>query len=182
MVRVFSSRTTSPWRVFQLFVFFVVLAVVSLSGCVKVVSPPPSTPLETELEPSLPEISVEDVLLGQYEEWRGVPHRIGGTDKRGVDCSGLVQAVFRESFGTELPRTSAEQSRVGQAISLHESRPGDLVFFSDRAGDHIGIIAEDGMFLHASSSAGVTLSELDNYWLPRLKRVQRVLLVPELEE
>jgi cell wall-associated NlpC family hydrolase len=119
--------------------------------------------------------SVSEILLSQFEAWKGVRHRIGGTDRQGVDCSGLVQAIFREAFQVKLPRTSREQSRVGQRVEVKEMRPGDLVYFLDKGGDHIGVLVAQRTFLHASASRGVTLSTLDAYWWPRLKRVQRVL-------
>ncbi len=55
-------------------------------------------------------------------------------------------------------------------------RPGDLLFFwiSDK-GRHVGIYLEDGVFFHASTSEGVTLSRLDaDYWRYRLISVRRV--------
>jgi len=131
----------------------------------------PSTVPGSEFRPS-----VADTLQASFESWRGVPHRVGGSDRSGVDCSGLMQAVFREAFGMELPRTSREQSRVGQSVGLTDRRPGDLVYFIDKGGDHIGVVIDGRRFLHASSTLGVTMSEFDGYWLPRLKRVQRVLI------
>jgi len=119
--------------------------------------------------------SVSDILMSQFKVWKGVRHRVGGTDRRGVDCSGLVQAIFREAFQVELPRTSRDQSRMGQSVEAREMRPGDLVYFLDKGGDHIGVVVADRTFLHASASRGVTLSTLDAYWWPRLRRVQRVL-------
>ena len=119
--------------------------------------------------------------MARYAEWQGVPHRIGGQDRHGIDCSGLMQAVFREAFGLELPRTSREQSLVGERVRPSEMRPGDLVYFLDKGGDHIGVIVETGRFMHASSTVGVTVSRLDTYWLPRLRRVQRVLPPPLIE-
>jgi cell wall-associated NlpC family hydrolase len=113
--------------------------------------------------------------MSQFRAWKGVRHRIGGTDRQGVDCSGLVQAIFREAFQVDLPRTSRDQSRMGQRVETGQMRPGDLVYFMDKGGDHIGVLVADRTFLHASSSQGVTLSTLDAYWWPRLRRVQRVL-------
>ena len=75
----------------------------------------------------------------------------------------------------DLPRTSREQSRLGQKVDAREMRPGDLVYFIVKGGDHIGVVVESGKFLHSSTTLGVTLSEFDAYWWPRLKRVQRVL-------
>lgn len=163
-------RMSPSRRIFPLLAFLVLLAVLGLGGCAKPVVVTPPSPA-----PAPPEVSVGELLRTQYDTWRGVPHRIGGTDKRGVDCSGLVRSVFRDAFHVELPRTSAEQSRVGRPVPLGEIRPGDLVYFSDKGGDHIGVIMENRVFLHSSATLGVMLSELDGYWLPRLRRIQRVL-------
>ena len=133
-------------------------------------SPVPSSPV-----PPAPSPTITDVLMGRFEAWKGVPHRIGGTDRRGIDCSGLMQAVFREAFSVELPRTSRDQSRVGRQVGAGEMRPGDLVFFRDKGSDHIGVLVREGSFLHVSSTLGVTVSDLDAYWRPRLRDVRRVL-------
>jgi len=143
-------------------------------GCapkVVIQSQPPSA---TPAQPPAP-FSVSGILLAQFDAWKGVPHRDGGSDRSGVDCSGLMQAVFRDGFHMDLPRTSRAQSMLGRSVNAVDMRPGDLVYFQDRAGDHIGVFVGNGRFLHASSSQGVILSPLDVYWLPRLRRVQRVL-------
>lgn len=119
--------------------------------------------------------SISDIVLAQYDDWRGVRYRSGGEDFNGVDCSGLVRAIFRDAFQIELPRTSEEQSRMGEAVPRGQIRPGDLVYFVDRGRDHVGVVVNDGQFLHASSKKGVIVSKLDGYWQKRLLRVRRVL-------
>ena len=128
-------------------------------------------PLESPVASS----PVTDILLSRYEAWEGVPHRTGGRDRAGIDCSGLVQAVFLEAFGVELPRTSHEQSLAGQGVEAADMRPGDLVYFAEKGGGHIGVVVDAGRFLHASATVGVTVSELDAYWRLRLLRVRRIL-------
>ena len=132
-----------------------------------------SSPSEPPAQHQTPAPSVSHVLLARYEAWKGVPHRIGGSDRRGVDCSGLMQIVFREAFALNLPRTSREQSLLGQSVAPADMRPGDLVYFIDKRGDHIGVVVERGRFLHASATVGVTVSEFDAYWWPRLRRVTK---------
>lgn len=127
------------------------------------------------LQPVAPSSPVTDILLSRYEAWEGVPHRTGGRGRDGIDCSGLVQAVFREAFDVELPRTSREQSLAGQGVAAGDMRPGDLVYFAEKGGGHIGVVVDSRRFLHASVTVGVTISELDAYWLPRLVRVRRIL-------
>jgi len=70
------------------------------------------------------------------------------------DCSGLVVAVYG-SFGYELPRTAAAQSRIGVEVGdRSKMQPGDLVFFRNRRGriGHVGIYIGNSTFIHASSS------------------------------
>jgi cell wall-associated NlpC family hydrolase len=143
------------------------------SGCAsKTTTPPVSGAF-----PSAPDLHspVTDILLARFEAWEGVPHRTGGQDRAGIDCSGLVQIVFREAFGLELPRTSREQSLAGEGVDASDMRPGDLVYFAEKAGGHVGVVVDAERFLHASATVGVTVSEFDGYWLPRLVRVRRIL-------
>ena len=125
-----------------------------------------------EIEP-VPAIG--DIVLAQYEDWRGVRYRLGGTDYRGVDCSGLVQAIFKDAFEMELPRTSSEQAKLGEAVPREDIQPGDLLYFIDRGRKHMGVAVNENEFLHASRKKGVTLSKFDKYWTPRLKHVRRIL-------
>lgn len=88
----------------------------------------------------------------------------GGTSPRGFDCSGFTQYLAR-AFGVNLPRTAAQQARVGQEVPRDRSllRPGDLLTFG-RGGrvTHIGVYVGDGRYVHASSGRGqVTESNLD---------------------
>jgi cell wall-associated NlpC family hydrolase len=119
--------------------------------------------------------SISDIVLAEYEDWRGVRYRSGGSDYRGVDCSGLVQAVFKDAFEMDLPRTSGEQANLGEAVPRDDIQPGDLLYFIDRGRKHVGVAVNEDEFLHASRKKGVILSKFDKYWKPRLKRVRRVL-------
>ena len=148
------------------------------TGCAPkvMIQPFPDESASTPPPETTPDKSpISQTILAQYQTWKGVPHRTGGMSRRGIDCSGLMVTVFREAFSLELPRTSREQSRLGHEVRLHDRRPGDLVFFKDRGRNHIGVVVDQHRFLHTSYSAGVTLSEFDSYWKPRLKRVRRVL-------
>ncbi|MDO9583291.1 MAG: NlpC/P60 family protein [Desulfomicrobium sp.] len=131
--------------------------------------------LTEELNDIEPVPSIKDIVLAQYEDWHGVRYRTGGTDYRGVDCSGLVQAIFRDAFEVELPRTSREQANLGEAVKQSDIQPGDLVYFIDRGRNHVGVAVNEYEFLHASRKKGVILSKFDKYWKPRLKRVRRIL-------
>ena len=119
--------------------------------------------------------SISDVVLAQYEDWQGVRYRAGGTDYRGVDCSGLVQAIFRDAFEVDLPRSSSEQARLGESVPKCDIRPGDLLYFIDRGRKHVGVAVNDRQFIHASRRKGVIISKFEGYWSKRLIRVRRIL-------
>ena len=105
-------------------------------------------------------------LYTQYHKWRGVRYRLGGSSKRGIDCSAFVQVTFKTKLGVNLPRTTSLQSRMGKEVRKKELQAGDLVFFRTGANSrHVGIYLEKNKFLHASQSRGVIISKLDNnYW------------------
>ena len=98
------------------------------------------------------------------------PYLWGGTTPAGFDCSGLVQYVYREAYGINLPRTSRQQFHAGVFIPLshrHLMRPGDLVFFSSTGRPenihHVGIYIGNNRIIHAPSS-GRFVSE-QTLWL-----------------
>lgn len=82
----------------------------------------------------------------------GTPYVWGGNGRSGVDCSGLVQQVYK-SMGIDLPRLSADQARAGVRTSLSRLRPGDLVAMDNSSrnngADHIAIWAGNGYIIEA---------------------------------
>jgi len=115
-------------------------------------------------------------LYSQYEEWKEVRYRMGGLSKEGVDCSGFVYITFESKFGVRLPRTTAQQSKVGEPVKRSELKTGDLIFFkTSLLVRHVGIYLEKGKFLHASKKRGVMISRLSNdYWDSRYWKAKRV--------
>jgi cell wall-associated NlpC family hydrolase len=88
------------------------------------------------------------------QQYLGVPYVWGGGSPSGFDCSGLVQYVYGR-LGVDLPRTAAEQARVGQPVAgLADARPGDLLAFHDPV-DHIGIYAGNGLMVVAPKTGDV---------------------------
>jgi len=102
---------------------------------------------------------------------------MGGSDRRGVDCSGLVQQMYRDLFGIQLPRTARQQSGRGLRVKRSELKPGDLVFFNPPGKlDHVGIYLGHGDFVHTSSKKGVTVSRIDSsYWKKHYWTAKRIL-------
>lgn len=109
-------------------------------------------------------------LVSKAESFLGTPYRYTGTDRSGMDCSGLVYTSFREALGVTIPRGSEEIYKWADKISADELQPGDLVFFITTGSQvsHLGIYAGDGKFIHSASEGpqtGVMYSYLDeSYW------------------
>ncbi|MBN8431007.1 C40 family peptidase [Microbulbifer salipaludis] len=137
--------------------------------------PQPAQPPTPEPAPSPAEL-LKASLYQQHQARKGIPYRLGGMSRRGIDCSALVYLIYRDHMGIQLPRTTQYQAVAGEAIEQGELRPGDLVFFrTGRRGRHVGIYIEEGKFLHASVSKGVTISQLtDYYWKSRYWRARRL--------
>jgi probable lipoprotein NlpC len=111
-----------------------------------------------------------ETVIQTAKSYLGTPHRMGGMDHRGIDCSGLMVVSFRAA-GKALPRRSQDQARMGQRVNRRNLQAGDLVFFKpDGKLSHVGlVVATDGRgdaeFIHTSSSRGVMLSRLsEGYW------------------
>jgi cell wall-associated NlpC family hydrolase len=109
-----------------------------------------------------------DLVLSMAKGYQGTPYCMGGSLEYGnsTDCSGFVQYIYK-GFKINMPRSSSEQSEVGQTVThtLDYSKllPGDILFFS-RAGHsvgHTGIYLGDGKMIHASSyRTGVIITDL----------------------
>lgn len=123
--------------------------------------------------------AAQDVIL-QGLKLVGVRYRFGGNDEdSGLDCSGFVRLVFKDSLGAQLPRTAAEMSQVGQRVDTSQLKPGDLVFFNTmrRTFSHVGIYLGDNHFLHAPrTGAEVRVENMeDSYWIKRYNGARRII-------
>lgn len=110
------------------------------------------------------------------DEWYGTRYRLGGTTKKGIDCSAFSQYLFAAVYNINLPRTAREQYRITSRISRTELKEGDLLFFNTRGGvSHVGVYLQNNRFVHASTSGGVMISDIfENYWVRRFIGVGRL--------
>jgi probable lipoprotein NlpC len=118
-----------------------------------------------------------DQLRTEVRTWEGTPHRLGGNDRQGIDCSGLVVQLYRDLFDTHLPRTTLALSKTGQPVDAGQFLPADLVFFRLPDGKrHVGIYLDGGQFAHASTRRGVMISRLQEpYWQATFWTARRLL-------
>lgn len=95
-------------------------------------------------------------------DWTGVQYRLGGLDKRGIDCSGFALLLQKDIYGNELPRRSRDQADVIKEKSMTNLNEGDLIFFSFGGGtvDHVGVYLNNNFFVHASTTRGVVVDDL----------------------
>lgn len=118
-----------------------------------------------------------DSLLSSARSYLGVPYRLGGTTRSGIDCSAFTQVVFKEN-GTSIPRTTGQQYNIGKAVAKSSLQNGDLVFFNTmgRGVSHVGIYIGNNNFIHASTSRGVMISSINDpyYWGSRYLGARRV--------
>ncbi len=108
-------------------------------------------------------------IIKTAQNFLGVPHCMGGTTIKCMDCSGLLVTVFARN-GILMPHNSEEQARYGKIIhGMDELMQGDLVFFvrsykTSRFITHSGIYVGNSKFIHSSTKSGVTITSLYDPW------------------
>ncbi|CAN5219368.1 hypothetical protein BH18ACI2_BH18ACI2_03460 [soil metagenome] len=115
------------------------------------------------------------IMMTAIDQRIGAPYVYGATGPRVFDCSGFVWSVFNAA-GIPFERTSARSfwvsfSPVGED---EKYRFGTLVFFNHLK--HVGIVADENGFYHASTSEGVKYSPFNEYWAKRITGFRRVPL------
>ncbi|KOU19546.1 C40 family peptidase [Streptomyces sp. WM6368] len=86
----------------------------------------------------------------------GKAYVMGGTGPSSFDCSGLVQAAYRQA-GISLPRMSQAQSSAGTSVSLSALQPGDILYWGSKGSAyHVAIYVGGGKFVGAQNpSTGI---------------------------
>jgi cell wall-associated NlpC family hydrolase len=111
-----------------------------------------------DANPKSPEIQSNKLkqLLDCAFEMIGTKYSFGATNESSkTDCSLYTQNVFKK-VGINLPRSSADQSSVGESISLSDIKVGDLLFFRTYKEEpsHVGIYIGNNKMIHASFKQG----------------------------
>lgn len=107
----------------------------------------------------------DNKLLELIESWYGSKYKYGGDSREGVDCSGFTRAFMNAYYEVELSRRSEDQYLQCKKVKKKKLRQGDLVFFKTRGPkggvSHVGIYLCNNKFIHAATSSGVMISDLD---------------------
>jgi len=105
----------------------------------------------------------ESKLYRFVDQWYGVPYKYGGCQKNGVDCSCFTANLYADVYGRKLGRTAGEIHKDCEKINTGKLREGDLVFFitNGKSISHVGVYLKENKFVHASTSKGVIISDLN---------------------
>jgi cell wall-associated NlpC family hydrolase len=135
-----------------------------------------------DIEITAPENYVAVQMINNAMQFLGVRYRGGGTSPAGMDCSGMVTAVYN-LFDMSIPRSSRDMATVGEKIDSASVKKGDLIFFKTngrRVINHVGmvveIIGDEIKFIHSSTSQGVIISSTkESYYKKTFAQINRVL-------
>ena len=129
-----------------------------------------------EILKTTPEHLYNQQLYAFIDEWMGVKYKWGGMDKNGVDCSGFANVLYKEVYQYSLKRSAYDIIKDCNEIDKNQIMEGDFVFFDiSSKNSHIGIYLANNKFVHASTSKGVMISDLnESYWLKYWGRAARI--------
>lgn len=118
--------------------------------------------------------SISASIFNGIQSRYGIPYLYGSSGPNRYDCSGFVWAVFNEA-GINFPRESARTLwAMGEPVTGEERfKFGTLVFLNGLG--HMGIVADENGFYHASSSKGITYSPFKGYWENRIVGFRRLV-------
>jgi peptidoglycan endopeptidase LytE len=118
-------------------------------------------------------LKFESQLMAAIDQRLGTPYRWGATGPNRYDCSGFVWAIY-QATGINFERASARNlfARFEPAPVEEQFKFGTLVFFSGLR--HVGVVADEHGFYHASRHHGVIYSEFNDYWVKRIDGFRRV--------
>lgn len=107
-----------------------------------------------------------DKLYQFIDKWMGVPHRLGGMDRKGIDCSAFVSLLENEVYDRSVPRTAKSMAELVKRKYEQDLNEGDLVFFDfeGQKFSHVGVYLHNNKFVHVSTSKGVIISSLKDSW------------------
>jgi cell wall-associated NlpC family hydrolase len=132
-----------------------------------------------DVAPSVPSSIVlpkfQPLLLAAIDERLGSPYHWGSTGPRAYDCSGFVWSIYN-SIGVDFERSSARTlfARFTPPTGDEQYKFGTLVFFNGLS--HVGVVADEKGFYHASRHNGVVYAPFEGYWGKHIDGFRRVPL------
>jgi len=105
---------------------------------------------------------VNQKLYFEIYKWINTPYCYGGETAKGIDCSGFSNKIYQAVYDRTLEGGSRDIFKQVKPVKQKSAQEGDLLFFKIRKGQisHVGIYLQDGKFAHATTQAGVIISDL----------------------
>jgi cell wall-associated NlpC family hydrolase len=157
-------------------------ATVAISG--GVISSPQPTQAATDtdiatIDATITSTSKADSIISLGKRYLGTPYKFGAKvgQTRNFDCSTLTKYIFGK-YGITLPRTAAQQSKMGSFVSKSNWKKGDLLFFSvpGRSGvGHVGVYVGNNKMLNTYGAGGVKITTINSYWNSHYMTARRVI-------
>lgn len=118
-------------------------------------------------------LKFEPQLMAAIDQRLGSRYRWGATGPTRFDCSGFVWSIY-QATGINFERASARNlfARFEPVAVEEQFKFGTLVFFSGLT--HVGVVADEHGFYHASRRHGVVYQEFTEYWLKHIDGFRRV--------
>ncbi|WP_025739939.1 C40 family peptidase [Aquimarina pacifica] len=123
---------------------------------------------------------VENIALYNFiDSWMETPYKMGGENRKGIDCSFFAQFLYHDVYNNLIERTAEKQymaPSTDKFIGQEYLKEGDLLFFNTRGSQHhpishVGIYLGHNQFVHSTSRKsssgrnGVQISNFtDRHW------------------
>lgn len=120
----------------------------------------------------------DEKLIKEIDSWLGTPYVYGGASKKGTDCSGMILSIYKTVYGFSLNRSAFDMQKDVAFVDLKKAKLGDVLFFkiNGERVSHVGLYLGDNKFIHATTSKGVIISNLEEkYYATRYYKCGRLL-------
>ena len=143
----------------------------------------------TETENSV--VEKRELKAVNPSDYVGIPFKIMGRDREGLDCAGLVALYLGErgykisaddgkgEYGYDWVKQDPERLREGVEKSgevvedVYDLRPDDILYFDIAGEGHVGVYIGYGKFLQITENSKSHIAHMHGKWGQKLKMVVR---------
>ncbi len=108
----------------------------------------------------------------KLDKYYTIPYKPNGYDFDGCDCFGLLWLWYKNELGIDLPKYDENIGKMQSVFSEKILLTADIndVVLLECAGDHVGIVIGNGLFIHSLNGVGVAVSKI-NSWRKKIKGI-----------